>query len=314
MKPVGVLLMAYGGPSSLEDLPGYLADIRRGRPTPRKLLDEITENYRSIGGRSPLGEWTHRQASAVSTVLNANAEGRYAVYVGMRHWHPWIGETVGEMLDAGIERAISVALAPHFSAMSVAAYQASIAAGLGSYRGEMSLAHVDSFHSAPLLVEAFAERVHQALVRWPEEERESVHVIFTAHSLPGRIIADGDPYDAQVRETARLVALRAGLRAEQWSSCYQSAGRTPEPWLGPSLPEHLAAIAARGIRSAAVVPVGFVCDHVEILYDIDVDAQHVAAGFGMRLERPSSLNDDPIFTTLLVELIRERGVKAGWIT
>ena len=313
MERIGVLLMAYGGPSSLEDVPGYLSDVRRGRTTPRAIIEEISGNYRNIGGSSPLTALTHRQADALSAELNRGMKhGRYAVHVGMRHWSPWIEETVGLMLDTGISRAVSLVLAPHYSALSVAAYQARIAAGLAAFRGRLELAHVDSYHDAPALVETLAERVLDGIACWPEPERGQVHVVFSAHSLPQRIVAARDPYDTQVRETARLVAEKAGLAPGQWSWSYQSAGRTAEPWLGPTLPDHLRSLAAQGILKVVSVPVGFVCDHVEILHDIDVEAQGVARSLGMRLVRPRALNDDPRFIAGLALLVRARASAAGW--
>lgn len=311
---IGVLLMAYGGPASLDELPGYLADIRSGRVTPRAVLEELTRNYRAIGGRSPLGERTAEQARAIGAALNPpGAPERFAVYVGMRHWAPWIEETVGQMLEEGVRRAVSLVLAPHFSSMSIARYQARIAQGLVSYRGEMELAHVNSYHDAPGLIEALASRVIAGLERWPADARDRVHVVFSAHSLPIRIVAAGDPYDAQVHETARLVAERAGLAGDRWSWSYQSAGRSPEPWLGPQLPEHLAALAADGVRDVVSIPVGFVCDHVEILYDIDIAGQEAARSLGMRLERPAALNDDPLFVHQVADLIRARAEDEGWL-
>lgn len=312
-QDIGVLLMAYGGPSSLDDLPGYLADVRRGRPTPRALIEELQHNYASIGGKSPLPALTGRQADALRAALDAGAPSpRYTVHVGMRHWSPWIEETIGAMLDAGISRAISLVLAPHFSAMSVSAYQARIAAGLVAYRGAIEFAHVDSYHAEPALVQVLASRVQQGIARWDAPEREAVHVVFSAHSLPQRIVASGDPYDQQVRETARLVAAQAGLDRSRWSWSYQSAGRTAEPWLGPTFPDHLAELARLGIRNVVSVPVGFVCDHVEILYDIDIEAQARARELGIRLERPPALNDDQRFIEMLAGLVRRRAAAAGW--
>ncbi len=307
-KPIGVLIMAYGGPNSLADIPGYLADIRSGRPTPQRVVEEITNNYRQIGGKSPLLEMSRRQVTAVARQLDP---GLYRCYLGMRHWAPWIEEVVGQMLDDGITHAVSLVLAPHFSKLSVAKYQAKIADGLNMYRGHIEFEHIASYHDAPGLIQAFANRVQEGLSRWPESEREQVHVVFSAHSLPVRILKMGDPYDEQLKETARLVAAQAGLRKEQWSWSYQSAGRSPEPWLGPQLQEHIAALAAKGIRNIVSVPVGFVSDHVEILYDIDIQAQAVAQELGVRLERPSALNDDPLFIDTLVSLIRQK--TAHWL-
>lgn len=306
-RPIGVLVMAYGAPTSLDEIPGYLADIRAGRTTPTAVIEEIAGNYRTIGGGSPLLEVTRRQVDALSECLGDG----YRCYVGMRHWSPWIEEVVGEMVEDGITHAIGLVLAPQFSALSVARYQQKVADGLELSRGRIEFEHVSSYHDAPGLVEAFAARVDDGVSRWPEGERDRVHVVFTAHSLPERVLADGDPYEPQCLETARLVAARAGIPDERWSWAYQSAGRTPEPWAGPDLGEHLVALAGKSVRDVVVVPVGFVADHVEILFDVDVKARKVADEVGVRLERPPSLNDDPVFVDALAELVRGRA--AAWL-
>jgi len=305
--PVGVLVMAYGAPSSLDEIPGYLADIRSGRPTPARVVEEITENYRTIGGGSPLLDNTRDQVDALAACLGDG----YLCYLGMRHWSPWIEEVVGEMIGDGITHAVGLVLAPHFSALSVARYQQRVADGLELFRGRIQFEHVPSYHDAPGLVAAFAGRVTEGLFRWPENERDRVHVVFSAHSLPERILAAGDPYDSQCRETARLVAERAELPDGHWSWAYQSAGRTPEPWAGPDLGDHLETLASQGVRDVVSVPVGFVADHVEILFDVDVKARKVAEGVGIRLERPPALNDEPQFIEALAELVRARA--GGWL-
>jgi ferrochelatase len=305
--PVGVLVMAYGGPASLDEIPGYLADIRSGRPTPRHVLEEITENYRAIGGSSPLLDVTRTQVDPLAERLGEE----YRCYLGMRHWAPWIEDVVGEMIEDGVTHAVSLVLAPHFSAMSVARYQQKVADGLELYRGRIDFEHIPSYHDAPGLIEAFASRVVEGLERWPEVERERVHVVFSAHSLPERILSAGDPYGKQCHETARLVAQRAGLPSERWSWSYQSAGRTPEPWAGPDLGEHFEALAAKGVRDVVCVPVGFVSDHVELLFDIDLKARAIADGLGIQLERPPALNDDPVFVEALADLVRARA--ARWL-
>ena len=309
--PLGVLIMAYGGPNSLDELPGYLSDIRSGRPTTPAVLEEITRNYRMIGGSSPLPGIARKQVAAVEEKLDPQ---RFHCYLGMRHWSPWIEEVVAQMVEDGITHAISLVLAPHYSKLSVAKYQAKIADGLDMVHGHIEFEHIASYHDAPLYIQALANRVAEGIAQWPEDEQPSVHVVFSAHSLPVRIMQMGDPYDSQLRETASLVAARAGLRGGPlgatgrggWSWSYQSAGRSPEPWLGPQLGEHLHDLAARGVTNVVSIPIGFVSDHVEILFDIDIQAQAAARQLGMRLVRPPALNTDPLYIQTLVDLIESR--------
>ena len=310
---IGLLVMAYGGPESLDDLPGYLADIRSGRPVPRNVLEEIRRNYAAIGGRSPLLGHTLRQADALASVLSSFDGPRFHVFVGMRHWTPWIEERVGEMLDLGIERAVSIVMAPHFSTLSIAKYQGRIRDGLAFYRGHIDFAHVDGYHDSPGLIAALCSRVNEGLCSWDSDRRGDVHVVFSAHSLPARIVSAGDSYDRQTMETARLVARAARLPDSRWSWSYQSAGRSSEVWLGPALGDHLHNLAARGIRDVLSVPVGFVSDHVEILYDIDIEARRIASSLDMRLERPPALNDDTVFIADLARIVRARAATAGWL-
>lgn len=307
--PIGVLVMAYGGPNSLAELPGYLSDIRSGRPTTPAVLEEITHNYTQIGGKSPLMDMSMQQIAAVEARLDP---ALYRCYLGMRHWAPWIEEVVGQMLDDGITHAVSVVLAPHFSKLSIAKYQSKIADGLAMYHGQIDFKHIASYHDAAKLIQALAERVAIGLAAWPADQRDRVHVVFSAHSLPARILKMGDPYDSQLRETAALTAARAGLRDDRWSWSYQSAGRSPEPWLGPQLQDYLPELAAQGIKDVISIPVGFVADHVEILYDIDIQAQAVAAACGIKLVRPPALNTDPLYIDTLVEVIQ--AAAQPWIT
>ncbi|MCX6047441.1 MAG: ferrochelatase [Chloroflexi bacterium] len=306
--PIGVLIMAYGGPNSLAEIPGYLSDIRSGRVTTPAVLEEITNNYRQIGGKSPLLEISQRQVAAVNAQLDP---ARFKCYLGMRHWSPWIEEVVGQMVADGITQAVSVVLAPHYSKLSIAKYQEKIADGLAMHRGQIEFNHVASYHDAPPLIQAFANRLQETLQRWPADQRSQVHVILSAHSLPVRILKMGDPYDSQLHETAQLIADRAGLAEGQWSWSYQSAGRSPEPWLGPQLEAYIPTLAAQGIKNIISMPIGFVADHVEILYDIDIKAQSVARELGLRLERPPALNDDPLYIETLVEVIKRHA--ATWI-
>lgn len=310
MAKIGVLLMAYGGPESLDDLPGYLADIRAGRPTSRAILNEMRHNYELIGGKSPLLQITRKQGDALEKLLNLTGE-QFKVYYGMRHWSPWIEETVRDMLNDGIRQAVAIVLAPHYSGMSVARYQQKVKSGLEMFYGNIDFAYVDSYYAAPDYIQALVNRVQIGLAQWPETERSTVHVVFSAHSLPVRIIQQGDPYQNQLFETARLVAAGAHLNEGQWSWSYQSAGRTPEPWLGPQIENYIKELADKGIKNVVSVPIGFVSDHVEILFDIDIKAQKVARENGVRLERPPALNDDPLYIQTLAKLVTERS--AAWL-
>lgn len=300
--PTGVLIMAYGGPTSLEEIPGYLADIRSGRPTPRAVVNDITENYRAIGGKSPLLEISRHQMEAIAAHFEPQ---NYRFYLGMRHWRPWIADAVREMIDDGIQRAVSLVLAPHFSQLSVAKYQENIHDGLKLHRGDIKFDHIDAYYDIPELIQAFASRVRQGLEAWPEQERDSVHVVFSAHSLPTRILEMGDPYDQQLRQTAQKIARAARIPPENWSWSYQSAGRSDEPWLGPQIEDHLKDLARQGIKNVVSVPIGFLSDHVEILFDIDIQAQEIAREAGIRLVRPPALNTDPTFISGLARIIRE---------
>lgn len=309
-RPIGVLMMAYGGPDSLDEVPGYLADVRSGRPTPRAVVEEITEHYRLIGGRSPLRARSESQRAALAARLDPSL---FRCYLGMRHWSPWIEEVVPAMAEEGITHAVAVVLAPHYSRMNTERYFQKVDAGSALSGTAIEFARVRSYHDAPPLIEALSRRVREGIDRWPTEEREKVHVVFCAHSLPARVMADGDPYDGQLRETARLVAARSGLPDTRWSWSYMSAGRSPEPWLGPDLRDHLSEIAARGVHDVVCVPVGFVADHVEVLHDIDIEAQAKARELGVRLEHPVSLNDDPLFIEALAVAVESRAREAGFI-
>lgn len=298
--------MAYGGPEKLADMAGYLADIRAGRVTSQAVLDEITNNYRQIGGKSPLPEFTQAQVDATMQQLTKHVEQPLKAYIGMRHWGPWIEDAVRQMLDDGIRQAVAIVLAPHYSSMSVAKYQKKIKAGLEMHHGHIDFALVDDYHTEAGYITALADRVRQGVQAFVEEERGEVHVILSAHSLPVRIQKEGDPYPEQLLETAHLVAAQAGLSPEQWSWSYQSAGRSPEPWLGPQLDEHISALAEQGITKMVSVPVGFVSDHVEILFDIDIEAQALAKELGVTLIRPPALNTDPLFIGTLASVLERK--------
>jgi ferrochelatase len=284
-----VVLLAHGTPDSLDDMPEYLARVRGGRPPSPELIEEMRRNYAVIGGRSPLTDITRAQAAALSQAL----EGM-PVYVGMRNWRPLIADTLAEAAAAGVRELVAVPMAPQYSALSVAKYrqEAERACPAG-----LRLRFVESWHEHPGLLEAFAEKVRAARAAGDWDR-----VVFTAHSLPARVVGEGDPYPDQVAATARGVAARAGLEA--YDVAYQSAGRTPEPWLGPALEDALKAAAAGGARRALVAPIGFVCDHTEILFDVDVQGAAAARRLGLELGRTASLNTSPTFIRVLADLVR----------
>ena len=298
---VAVLLMAYGGPASLDEVEPYLLDVRGGRPVTPEFLAEITSRYARIGGRSPIRELTEAQAAAVGRRLGAG----FPVYVGMRHWHPYIRGAVDRIAADGHRRVVGIVLAPHYSAMSVGVYQKRL---LEAARGRLETALVRSWADHPKFLSAVAERVTQALQRFPAPQ--AVQVLFTAHSLPERILAMADPYPEELKASAAAVAKLAGL--SDWRVAYQSAGATPEPWLGPEAGALLTELAARGHRAFLIVPFGFVCDHVEILYDVDVTYRALAARLGVQLERTASLNDDPLLVEALSGLARKAAAERGW--
>jgi ferrochelatase len=306
--PIGVLLMAYGGPDSLGDVPGYLADIRTGRPTPRAVVEEITDHYRQIGGRSPLLAMSRRQLEALSVRLDPTV---YRCYLGMRHWSPWIEEVIGAMADEGIRQAVGIVLAPHNNRWNNGRYRDKIETGRELFRANIDFTMVESYHDSPPLIDALARRVRQGLAHWSSERAVDAHIVFCAHSLPVRVAGPGDPYQPQLLQTAGLVAAAAGLPAERWSWSWVSAGRSPEPWLGPGLLESLGALAAQGVRRVVCVPVGFVTEHVDILYDIDIEARARAAELGMELVRPPALNDDPLFIDALAGAVRAAAARFG---
>jgi len=276
--------MAYGSPATAEDIRPYFEDIRGGRPVSDEAVARLAERYRRIGGRSPLDEVTEAQRAALERELGI------PVFVGMKHWQPRIAEAVERTLEGGATRIVGVVLAPHYSRMSVGEYRERLEAALEGRDAELLL--VESWHDDPEFVNVVADRV-RGTDAW---------VVFTAHSLPERILAGGDPYRDQLLETSRLVAERAGL-GERWSFAFQSASATGEPWLGPDILDELERLRGDGVREVQVAPVGFVSDHLEILWDLDVEAREKAHELGLELTRIESLNDDPDFIRALAGVV-----------
>ena len=288
----GVLLLAHGAPERVEDVESYLTFVRGGRPASARIVEEVKSRYQAIGGSSPLLAWTRAQAEALERML------AIPVFFGMRNWHPFIRETMDRVRDAGLDRIAAIALAPQFSQLSVGLYirrteEARREAGVAA-----EIVWARSFHDEPLLVEAFAEKL--------EPLAAGKKVLFTAHSLPEKALGPkghpGDPYDHETRATAAAVAARLGLA--DWDFAYQSQGLTDDRWLGPTVESCLDRYAAGGIREVVVCPIGFVCDHVETLYDVDVVFRGYAAARGISLVRPEALNGSPKFTAALAEVAK----------
>jgi len=300
-EQIAVLVMAYGGPGNLDEVEPYLMDVRGGRPTKPQLVEEIRARYARIGGRSPILELTRAQAAGIARALG----DRFTVHVGMRHWHPYIQDAVGEIARAGQNRVVGVAMAPHYSNMSVGAYEKKL---LQAADGRLDVALVRTWWKQPQFLDAVANRVVQALQRFPRPSK--VQVVFTAHSLPERILASADPYADELKASAAEVGRRA--RRNDWRFAYQSAGATAEPWLGPDVEDVLPELAKAGHDAVLLVPIGFVCDHVEILYDIDVECQAVARRLGIQLERTESLNDDPGLVAAVADAVRSAAAERGW--
>jgi ferrochelatase len=281
-----VVLMAYGSPERLADVPAYYADIRGGRPIPQELMEDLVERYRRLGieDGSPLNSITEETRAALERAL-----ADVPVFTGMKHWTPRIAEAADVALAGGADTVVGVVLAPHYSSMSIAGYRQQLEGAVGD-RAE--LLFIESWHDEPGFVELLAERVRGT----------SAHVVFTAHSLPARILQSGDPYKDQLLETAQLVAARAAL--ETWSFSFQSESQTGEPWLGPDILDHLRELHDGGVRDVLICPVGFVADHLEIRWDLDHEAAELAAELGLGFRRIEMPNADPGFVEVLAGLVR----------
>ena len=309
MAQHNLLIMAYGGPDKMADVRPYLLDVRHHRPTSEEIFKEVEDRYELIGGRSPILELTEAQAKGVENSLNQiSADGEnWKVWIGMRHWDPYIAETVGKMQEAGVEKAVTLVMAPHYSAMSIGAYNRAVE---NSAKG-IETASIDRWNLLPGYLEALTDRVTDALKKFPEDVRGSVPIIYTAHSLPEKIRENTDPYEADLQETFEAMKGRFTSNPGHWA--YQSAAMTKDPWLGPDASETIAAIHDAGGKHVLIVPVGFVCEHVEVLFDIDVEFKQQANELGMQLERIDMVNDHPAMMRGLAELVRDRASEAGWL-
>ncbi len=280
-----VILMAYGSPDRLADVPAYYADIRGGRPVAPERLEDLVDRYRRLGieESSPLNAITEAARAALERELGT------PVFTGMKHWTPRIAEAADAALETGAETVVGLVLAPHWSRLSIGGYREQLE---GAVAGRAALVFIDSWHDEPGFIELLAERVRGT----------EAHVVFTAHSLPARILLERDPYEQQLLETSSLIAARAALR--EWSFSYQSESPSGEPWLGPDILDHLDDLHTRGVRDVLVCPIGFVTDHLEIRWDLDTEAREKAAALGMSFARIEMPNDDPAFVGVLVRLVK----------
>jgi ferrochelatase len=303
-----VLVMAYGGPDSLDDIEPYLSDIRGGRATPPELIEEIRERYALIGGKSPLLGITREQAALLERDLNQrfpsqNGEPAFRTYVGMRHWTPYIQEALQQIATDGITQGLALCMAPHASRMSTGAYLRKLREAESQASHPVHLDFLESWYDRPFLIQSLAQKVRQAVPQFSPEEQPHIHYLFTAHSLPTAIMDQGDPYANQLLSTAQLLAKELQLAPDQWSFGYQSAGAAAGRWLGPAVEDLLPQFAAAGKTQVLVCPVGFMADHVEILFDLDIEAQHIARNAGVHLVRSESLNASPMFIAGLAEMV-----------
>jgi len=297
----GVVLMAHGTPADPDDLERFVTEVRRGRAPDPELLSELAHRYQRIGGASPLAQRTRWHADALARALERERPGQFTVELGYKFAPPRIEEAVSALARAGIRRAVGVVLAPHYSQMSVGDY-AKRAEGAGRESDPpIEVSTVPQWYLSPGFVPLLAERVRQAVAHLPEEDRARATVVFTAHSLPERITEAGDPYPEQLRESAAVVAAAADV--ERYAVAWQSAGRSPERWLEPDISEVIADLGRTGGSAVVVCPIGFVSEHLEVLYDLDIDAASAAEQAGLLFTRTEMLDGDPRLADVLAGVV-----------
>jgi ferrochelatase len=299
-EPTGLLVMAYGTAAGPDDIERYYTDIRGGRAPAPEALQELRERYAAIGNTFPLDRITRDQAAGIEAELNARGDRTWKAYVGYKHSPPFVTESVVRMERDGITEAYGIVMAPHYARMSIGGYLDRVRAGNPR---AMRIHVIQSWNTHPSFLEVLSERVATARGSLTEEERANDVVIFSAHSLPARIVEEGDPYPHQLRETAEAVAERLGL--ERWVTAWQSAGRTVEPWLGPPLEEVVAKVAADGSTAVISCPCGFTADHLEVLYDVDFEAAAAAREAGIRLVRTASMNAEREFVRAVADVVTD---------
>ena len=299
--PTGILVLAYGSPETPDDVEPYFRHIRGGRaPSPEAVAD-LRRRYELIGGKTPLRAITTETAAALQVTLDARAPGEYRTYVAMKHWHPFIGDVIPRMSADGVRRIIAIVLAPHYSRMSVGGYRQYVEEAIAKLGAPMDLTFIESWHLEPAFLALMAGRVREGLAAFPEGDRSDTCVVFSAHSLPVRTRTWDDPYEAQLLASADAVAREIGLQT--WRFAWQSAGHTGEPWLGPDIVDYLDTLHGEGVRNVLSVPIGFVCDHLEVLYDIDREAADKAEALGITLRRTRMPNATPGLVAVLDRLV-----------
>ncbi len=298
-KIIGVLVMAYGSPDSLDDMPAYLSDIRGGRPMSPEFVAEFRDRYAQIGGKSPLNERTFEQSGHIEAALKQRGRN-VKVYAGMRHWNPRIADAVAKMQADGIKRAVGIVMAPHYSRMSIGRYHKTVREAAGR---AIDFVPINSWCDQPRLIAAQAAKVNAGLAKFSEDARQKAKVVFSAHSLPARLLKMGDPYDDELKRNAQAIASQVG--PVDWMFSYQSAANTGELWLGPQIEDVIPALTHGNYRDVLVAPIGFVCDHVEVLYDIDIGCREIARQCGIRLERTEMMNSDPVFIEAIADAVEE---------
>jgi ferrochelatase len=302
-----ILIIAFGGPEKPEDIRPFLSNVTSGRPIPPERIEESAHHYELIGGRSPLNELTFKQAEGLKATLKERGYN-LPVYVGMRNWHPLLTETVSNMSEKGVRHALGVIMSAHQCDASWERYQRDVEEAIAKCGVNLSIDYTPPLFDHPLFIEASADRVFECLEQIPPDERKDAVLIFTAHSIPIPM-ADESPYVEQLTTSSRLIAER--LRHEKWMLAYQSrSGRPTDPWLEPDICDVLRDLATQGVRYVIVQPIGFLCDHVEVLYDIGIEAAHVAQEVGIKLLRANTVNDDPKFILALADTV-ERYIKDG---
>jgi len=304
----GVLVMAHGTPAAPEELEAFYTRIRRGRPPSPEQLDELRARYDAIGGVSPLSARTAAQVAALEAALARHGERRYVVRLGAKHTEPFVEDAAAALVGAGVDSVVGLVLTPHGSSMGSGEYLARARAALDD---RVQFVPIDRWYAHPGFVRLMAGRVHHALdTLGSRTAQHRCPVVFTAHSLPTRVVESGDTYPEQLEESAHLVAEEAALT--RWSVAWQSAGRTPEPWLGPDVRDVVRRLAETARQDAVVIcPIGFVADHLEVLYDIDVELAAIAGEVGLRMVRTASLNEDPAFIDVLADEVRHAVERAG---